>query len=219
MHRKLLIAVMILGVGSLAYWAVSVVDYRTPTEQPSAAPERTSDAPVHEATRPIAEVQSPSEAEESDLAATTALVSPGERTQSSGQNAIGSGAVDPIALIPAQQKTLDMLQKRNPNAPLVKMHALLSDESRDPDWSYAMEQQLTTFFLSRASQLGIEVPTVACRTSGCEVLLISAQNNAPFDQLVGAARGEPWFASFEPQAMLRGWDGNLAHFWMILKRR
>jgi hypothetical protein len=76
---------------------------------------------------------------------------------------------------------------------ITPLHDALAAESRDPQWSYDMEERLNQFLVSRGAELGIEAPVVACRTSGCEIQLITYKRPPAFDQLIGALGKEPWF--------------------------
>jgi hypothetical protein len=111
------------------------------------------------------------------------------------------------------------MRRMNVEEPIVKLHDKLSSEGRDPDWAYAMEQTLNNFFLSRSSQLGIGVPTITCRMSGCEVQMITAQKPSPINQLLTAAKVEPWYATLTPHQGPTSVFNGVEYFWLILERK
>ena len=220
LSKALLIAVMVLGVALLVYWAKLVKDYESPVSAPvdATAPMRVEPQSEHTPTQaaaplgPLAE-NTGATSQTTPTSQTSARSLPPQTPSSS------TAASEPIPLTAGVRQTLVMLRKSKAFDSLTTLHDKISVEPRDPDWAYAMEQTLNTFFLSRSSQLGIEVPSIACRTSGCEVQLTTNQKPSLIEQLMTAARAEPWYATFRPHQLPTHVMKGTEYFWLILERK
>ncbi|HTE41038.1 MAG TPA: hypothetical protein VK629_09410 [Steroidobacteraceae bacterium] len=223
LQKTLLIAVLVLGVASLIYWAKVVKNYEAPAATPAdaAAPavveQRSASVatPPVAPTRPLPETTAPTSSAPARASQSFAPSVPTQRSSSQSTTA----TPEPIPSTPGHTRSLAFMRQMNVEEPFVKLHDKLSAEGRDPDWAYAMEQTLGNFFLSRSSQLGIEVPTIVCRTSGCEVQMTTTQKPPLFNQLTKAAQEEPWYATFTPHQGPTSVFNGVEYFWLILKRK
>jgi hypothetical protein len=219
------IAVMVLGLASLIYWAMRVNDFQVPAPVPVAdiASESVATSPLAANTPPASEVTptpppEPAASKEVSAASATpsSMTSPGATSIPAQAN---SAQPEEIPLTPGHRRSLGFMRQMNVEEPFIKLHDRLSAEGRDPDWAYAMEQTLNNFFLSRTSQLGIEVSAIACRTTGCEVLMTTAQKPSPLNQLMTAAREESWYKTFTPHQGPTSVFNGVEYFWLILERK
>ena len=114
-------------------------------------------------------------------------------------------ARDPIPMTDAHREMLTPTTAGVPNV-IFERHTALEQEVRDENWSYYMEQLLSSYLNSRAAQARIEVVNIECRTTGCEIQAFDNSNGPKGPQgltdILNAATKESWweFRSMDARA-------------------
>ena len=98
-----------------------------------------------------------------------------------------TGSVEPIRVDDAARNVLDV------DSHFTARHAQLESEPADDSWSIYMKQILESFFIPRASGVGIEILNIECRTTACEIQAFDRRGSGGFDTLLRQARQESWW--------------------------
>jgi len=122
-----------------------------------------------------------------------------------------------IPISDAHRQSLEKVKALTGKDEITPQHSALANEPLDVEWSYAMEEQLRQFLIVVGAELGIDVPVVACRTTGCEIQLLTYRKPPALDRLIGQLRKQPWFKlRIANQARMPVSDAVVC--WLFLKR-
>jgi hypothetical protein len=137
----------------------------------------------------------------SPQAASKATVPVVRPSQSSG-TAIprSTDVVEAIVLLEGHRQVLEL------DPSFAQQHADLESQVRDDNWSYYMEQMLGGYFVNHAPGTGVEISTIACRSTSCELAAYSEHGTGAFDVILQRAAKESWWDFDRVQG--RGSDRN-----------